>query len=92
MFQIYIDGRPDHYIDGKDEKLSSWPRYVNCARHEGEQNVTAYQYLGNIYYRSYKLIKAGTELLVWYGENYAHDLGISREYKIKPSFVHGESK
>ena len=89
---MYKDGRPDHYIDAQDETLSSWPRYVNCARYETEQNVAAYQYLGNIYYRSYKLIKAGSELLVWYGEDYAQELGINRDYKIKPIIVNGESK
>ena len=37
----------------------------------------AFQFRGKIYYRTYKPIKAGSELLVWYGESYAKDLGIS---------------
>ena len=30
-----------------------------------------------MYYRTYKDVKPGTELLVWYGDNYAEELGIS---------------
>jgi hypothetical protein len=41
-------------------------RYVNCARNEDEQNLIAYQYKGEIYYRSFKEIPPETELLVWY--------------------------
>ena len=37
----------------------------------------AFQFRGKIYYRTYKPIKVGSELLVWYGESYAKDLGIS---------------
>ena len=54
-------------------------RYVNCARNESEQNLIAYQYRGQIYYRSFKPIHPGTELLVYYGEEYAKDLGIEEE-------------
>ncbi|KAJ8032787.1 Histone-lysine N-methyltransferase PRDM9 [Holothuria leucospilota] len=51
-------------------------RFVNCARNEKEQNLVAFQYLGQIYYRSFKPIPNGTELLVYYGKDYAKDLGI----------------
>ena len=54
-------------------------RFVNCSRCEREQNLVAFQYKGEIYYRSYKEIPAGSELLVWYGDKYAQDLGISIE-------------
>ena len=52
-------------------------RFVNCSRCEDEQNLVAYQFRGKIYYRTYKPINPGQELLVWYGESYAKDLGIS---------------
>ena len=52
-------------------------RYVNCSRIEEEQNLVAYQYRGEIFYRAYKDIRAGSELLVWYGPEYAQHLGIS---------------
>ena len=51
-------------------------RFVNCSRCESEQNLVAYQYHGEIYYRAYKRIEPNTELLVWYGDEYAEQLGI----------------
>ena len=51
-------------------------RFVKCARHEDEQNVLAYQYHGNIYYRTDKTIYPKSELLVWYGEKVATELDI----------------
>ena len=51
-------------------------RFVNCARCEDEQNIIAYQYHGEIFYRVYKEIDADAELLVWYGDEYAEQLGI----------------
>jgi hypothetical protein len=51
-------------------------RFVNCARNEEEQNMVAYQYRGQIFYRTRKSIYPGSELLVWYGDNYARELGI----------------
>lgn len=51
-------------------------RYVNCSRCENEQNLVAYQYHGEIYYRVYKPVEPNAELLVWYGDEYAEQLGI----------------
>ena len=51
-------------------------RFVNCARCENEQNIIAYQYHGEIYYRVYREIEEQGELLVWYGDEYAEQLGI----------------
>lgn len=51
-------------------------RYVNCARNEEEQNLVAFQYHAEIYYRTCKVIQPQTELLVWYGEEYGKELGI----------------
>ena len=69
-------GQRAYFIDGKDESTSNWLRYVNCARTESEQNMVAFQYRGCIYYRSFRNIHPGDELLVWYGEEYAKELGI----------------
>lgn len=52
-------------------------RYINCSRWEEEQNLLGIQYFGAIRYRVYKTIKPGDELLVYYGEEYAKDLGIA---------------
>ena len=39
--------------------------------------MVAYQHRGDIYYRTFRNIHPGDELLVWYGEEYARDLGIA---------------
>lgn len=94
-FQIYLDGDPIHFIDALDRSKSNWMRYVNCARNEDEQNLIAYQYKGDIYYRSFKDIEPGNELLVWYGQDYGKDLGIERldiTSILKPKYVNGEGR
>ncbi|XP_048357662.1 histone-lysine N-methyltransferase PRDM7-like [Sphaerodactylus townsendi] len=64
------------YVDGKEETVSNWMRYVNCARNEEEQNLVAFQYHGKIFYRACKIISLHSELLVWYGEEYGKELCI----------------
>ena len=56
-------------------------RYIRCARHKGEQNMFAFQYYGNIYYRAFRDIPAGTELLVWYDDKYPQYMGIPLEIR-----------
>nr|CAD7416800.1 unnamed protein product [Timema poppensis] len=51
-------------------------RFVNCARYEEEQNLLAFQYKGEMYYRTYKKIPPHVELLVWYGDEYGKELGV----------------
>ena len=68
-----------YYINGRDEQKSNWMRYVNCSRVEEEQNMVAYQFHGKIFYWVYKEVEAGTEFLVWYGEQYARELNIALE-------------
>ncbi|XP_032891443.1 probable histone-lysine N-methyltransferase PRDM7 [Amblyraja radiata] len=65
------------YIDAQDESKSNWMRFVNCARNEEEQNLVAFQHRGNIYYRTCKPVPPHCELLVWYGDEYAKELGIT---------------
>ncbi|EDO46135.1 predicted protein [Nematostella vectensis] len=76
LFEIYKEGRFSHYIDGKDEHLSSWMRFIQCARYQEEQNMTVFQYCGNIYYRAYKHIPKGRELRVWYDDKYSELIDI----------------
>ncbi|XP_052085114.1 histone-lysine N-methyltransferase PRDM9-like [Mytilus californianus] len=94
-WQIYDDGTTSHYIDANNKTKSNWMRYVNCARNEDEQNLIAYQYKGLIFYRSFKDIPQGTELLVWYGQDYGKDLGIDRvdiKSLMKPRYINGEGR
>ena len=43
--------------------------------------MIAYQFHGHIFYRVYKDVAPGTEFLVWYGAEYAGELGIALEHK-----------
>ena len=45
-------------------------------RNSREENIRYYQEGGHVYYRTFKPIPAGTELLVYYGNAYARYLGI----------------
>ncbi|XP_029196546.2 putative histone-lysine N-methyltransferase PRDM6 isoform X1 [Acropora muricata] len=76
MWEIFKDGELVGYVDGSDEKLSSWMRFIRCARHKQEQNLFAFQYLGKVYYRAFKAIQPGEEMLVWYDEKYQQYLGL----------------
>ncbi|KAH9278203.1 PR domain zinc finger protein 14 [Echinococcus granulosus] len=73
------DNRPGtkgHLVDAARPILSNWLRFVNCARSEKEQNLVAIQYRGEIYYRACKNIMPGYELLTYYGDKFAKELGI----------------
>ncbi|XP_072570007.1 uncharacterized protein [Paramormyrops kingsleyae] len=74
---VYKGKQCETYIDARRESHSNWMRYVNCARDEEEQNLVAFQHKGNILYRCCKPIAPRQELLVWYGEDYAKDQGIT---------------
>ena len=93
LFQVYVHGSSSYFIDAFNKSKANWMRYVNCARNEDEQNLIAYQYKGEIYYRSFKEIPPETELLVWYGQDYGKDLGIERfdiKSFLKPRYINGE--
>ncbi|XP_023932350.1 histone-lysine N-methyltransferase PRDM9-like [Lingula anatina] len=77
-WQVYKEGQPSHFVDAQDPSKANWMRYVNCARTEREQNLVAFQYHGQIYYKTIKPIPEGSELLVWYGDAYAMELGIDK--------------
>lgn len=76
MWEIYKDGKFSHFIDGSEEYMSSWMRFIQCARYKEEQNMTVFQYCGNIYYRAFRHIPAGRELLVWYDEKYSEFIDV----------------
>jgi len=56
-------------------------RFIACARSVNEQNLYSFQYCGNIYYRAFKEIPPGTELLVWYDDIYPQFMGIPLEIR-----------
>ena len=57
-------------------------RYIRCARNRFEQNMYLVQYGPNVYYRSFKEIKPGEELLVWYESQYEQYFGIPMFIKL----------
>ncbi|CAI9161224.1 unnamed protein product [Rangifer tarandus platyrhynchus] len=77
------------YVDGKDTSWANWMRYVNCARDDEEQNLVAFQYHGQIFYRTCQVVRPGCELLVWYGDEYGQDLGIKRDSRRKSDLAAG---
>ena len=62
-------------------------RYINCPRTADEENLFSFQCHEEIYYCVYKDILAGTELLVWYGNEYAENLGITTSCEIDSGIV-----
>ena len=74
--QIFEDNKLSHFLDGKDEGHSSWMRFIQCARSKDEQNLFAFQYKDNVYYRSFRDIAVGEEFLVWYDDRYLQHFGI----------------
>eukprot|EP00795_Rhopilema_esculentum_P006075 gene6075-11455_t len=81
MWEIYENGRLCSFLDASDENVSSWMRFIQCARHKGEQNLYVFQYYGSIYYRAFKDIPVGSELMVWYDEKYPHFFGLPLEIR-----------
>lgn len=81
--QIFEYGRLSHFIDGKGAS-GNWMSLVNCARFPEEQNLTALQCQGQIFYESCKEILPKQELLVWYGDCYVQFLGIPISLKGMP--------
>ncbi|KAE8737249.1 hypothetical protein FOCC_FOCC017288, partial [Frankliniella occidentalis] len=75
-WEIHRGGKATHCVDALDMAKSNWMRFVNCARHSGEENLYPYQYKGHLYYRVVRDIPPNTELLVWYGDSYGKELGL----------------
>jgi hypothetical protein len=67
-------------------------RFIRCARHKDEQNMVVFQYGNNIYYRAVRDIPAGTELLVWYNNNYTQFLGVPLGLRNVPGCKNDQDK
>ncbi|XP_052216384.1 histone-lysine N-methyltransferase PRDM9-like isoform X2 [Dreissena polymorpha] len=73
------EGKASHFVDAQNKATSNWMRYVNCAMTEADKNLVAFQYKGGIYYCTLKQFSPGEELLVWYGDEFAKELGLIRD-------------
>ncbi|XP_043237203.1 histone-lysine N-methyltransferase PRDM9-like isoform X2 [Amphibalanus amphitrite] len=78
-WQIKKGDRVHHSVNAEDPSCSNWLRRVNCARSEEEQNLVAFQYRGQIYFRTSKPVPRGSELLVYYGDDSARELTVHSE-------------
>ena len=89
VYQINQASGSSYYIDGKIEKIANWLRFVNCARYDEEQNLEAFQCGSNIYYCTSQDISPGTELLIWYGTEFATKvLGLSMDCSTGLYYIH----
>ena len=52
----------------------------------------AFQYHGQIFYRTCQVVRPGCELLVWYGDEYGQDLGIKWNSMGKSELVAGRGE
>ena len=84
--QVRHEVTDSYFIDGQNSNNSNWMSLINTARHEGEQNVIAYQYLGKVYCRTIKSIYPASELLGGYGKQYVKELGMDTNTEGK-SFI-----
>ncbi|XP_065903882.1 histone-lysine N-methyltransferase PRDM9-like [Dysidea avara] len=87
FWEVTKNGSVSYYIDAKSEEHSNWLRFINCARNESEQNLLSFQYKGNIYCYTIKSIPPGTELLVWYGEDYVKQQRLTVDRMFAPNFT-----
>jgi hypothetical protein len=74
--QMPYQGHGELNIDAQHVNASNWLRWVNCARNVAELNVTPHQCYGKLLYKTCRDVAPGTELLTYYGEQYARVLGI----------------
>ncbi|XP_063959564.1 zinc finger protein 93-like [Lytechinus pictus] len=71
-WELCITGKVFFYIDGQ----KTWMSHLRFAHSDEEQNIEAYQYCGDIYFRSTKVIDPGSELRVFYSKDYGKCVGI----------------
>ena len=76
MFQGHHNGVVTHVIDAYHLDTSSWVRFVNSARNSREQNAISVECKGRIYYVTHKDIYPRQEILVYYGDSYAEQMGV----------------
>ncbi|XP_057290542.1 PR domain zinc finger protein 5-like isoform X2 [Hydractinia symbiolongicarpus] len=92
VWEVYEENRKSisHFLDCMDEGKSNWMRFINCARFEEEQNLIAEQYDKLLFYKTYKKVLPGQELLVWYGNAYGRELREQFQCPIKTLPIEGD--
>lgn len=78
LFSVNHKGKEVKIIDGKDEKKSSWVRFVNTPLKFKDGNCYFFQRSQGIYIRTSKNIKKGEEILAYYGDEYIKEKILSK--------------
>ncbi|KAH3829662.1 hypothetical protein DPMN_102890 [Dreissena polymorpha] len=89
--KIYKDGKGSHFVDAQNKATSNWMRYVNCAMTEADRNLVGLHYKGGIYYCTFKPVSPGEELLVWYRDELARELGLIGPQNLLSSYSSKDS-
>ena len=80
-FHFYLQLNVSEYSDG-ELLLTEWIPYVHAARHSSEQNVEVSVDHRNgqrsLFYTIIRQVAPNNELLVWYSDQLAEELGLPR--------------
>ncbi|XP_051895376.1 PR domain zinc finger protein 2 isoform X2 [Pristis pectinata] len=79
MWEVYFPQFGWMCIDATDPNKGNWLRYVNWARSSDEQNLFPLEINRGIYYKVFKPIQPGEELLVWYNGEDNPDIAAALE-------------
>lgn len=74
-WELCMQGKILFYTDGKYKRNENWMLHVQCARNAEEQNVEAFQRYGYIHFRTVETVEPGSELRVFYSDEYAKHAG-----------------
>ncbi|XP_072165810.1 uncharacterized protein [Diadema setosum] len=77
-WEVCVRGHTWFYLDGACDP-NNWMRHVQTARKGSEQNVEAFQFYGDIFFRTTKSVEAGTQLMVFYSKDYLKHVGFKTE-------------
>eukprot|EP00057_Strongylocentrotus_purpuratus_P005814 XP_003731804.2 PREDICTED: zinc finger protein 813-like [Strongylocentrotus purpuratus] len=76
-WELCLRGVVWFYLDGKNKIHNNWLYHINPARTREEQNLEAFQHYGDIYFRALDNVQPGTELKVFYSDEYRKKIGFN---------------